>query len=484
MPSALSELKPSHLWRHFEQILKIPHCSGHEQGLADYIVSQAKRLDLFSKKDKAGNVIVRKPGTPGREKSGPIVLQGHLDMVCEKNSDVIHDFARDPIAAEIRDGWVTARGTTLGSDNGIGVASALAVMEETALVHGPLEFVFTVDEETGLTGARKIEAGSLQAKRLINLDSEEEGTFTIGCAGGADSEIHFPLKRKKPKFSQAYRLKISGLRGGHSGLDIHQGRGNAIQLLARVLWQAMRHFGLELLGIEGGNKRNAIPREAWADFLLAPAKIKSLTAFIQNACEKIRDEYHAVETDFRYTLELVNGKKADPMTAACQEALVNFLFTCPHGVLSMHAEIAGLVETSTNLAIVHCGRNAAQVVCSSRSSVSSALQATRDKLKAFVELSGAKIRQPEGYPGWTPDMGSSLLKILKAVHVQVFGKEARIVAVHAGLECGIIGERFPGMDMISFGPTIEHPHSPEERVHIASVENYWKLLTTALQSLA
>jgi len=484
MAPVLSELKPSPLWKHFDEILKIPHCSGNEQGLAEYILGQAKRLKLSAKKDQTGNVLVRKPATPGREKADTIVLQGHLDMVGEKNSDVVHDFRKDPIVAEIRDGWVTANGTTLGSDNGIGVASALAVMEDAGLVHGPLEFLFTVDEETGLTGARKIAAGSLQGKKLINLDSEEEGTFTIGCAGGADSEIHFPLKRKTPRLGQRCLLKISGLRGGHSGLDIHQGRGNAIQLLARVLWQMNERFAIELIGIEGGNKRNAIPREAWADFFTAPAKIESLTGFVQSACEKIRDEYRIVEKDFQYALQTADRKKMNPMTAASQNALINFLFTCPHGVLNMHSEIAGLVETSTNLAIIRCRPNAAQIVCSSRSSVASALQATRDKLKAFVELAGAKIRQPQGYPGWTPDLGSSLLKTLKAVHIQVFGKEARIVAVHAGLECGIIGERFPGMDMISFGPTIEHPHSPEERVNIASVENYWKLLTTALQSLA
>ena len=484
MPSLFADLKPTFLWQHFEQVLKIPHCSGHENGLAEYIVAQAKRLNLFAKKDQTGNVLVRKPAAAGRENAEPVILQGHLDMVCEKNSDIVHDFSKDPIDAEIRDGWVYAKGTTLGSDNGIGVASALAVMEDAALIHGPLEFIFTVDEETGLTGARKIEPGSLKGKRLINLDSEEEGTFTIGCAGGADSEIHFPLKRKTSKLRQAYRLKVFGLRGGHSGLDINQGRGNAIKLLARILWQAKAPFGFELIRIEGGNKRNAIPREAWADFLFDPAKIERMTAFIQNAYEMIRNEYRSVEKEFQYAIEPRDRKQDTPMTAASQDAFINFLFTCPHGVLSMHAEIPGLVETSTNLSIVHCAKDKAQIICSSRSSVASALEAVRNTLKAFVQLSGAKIRQPEGYPGWTPNLASSLLKTLKSVHVQVFGTEARIVAVHAGLECGIIGEKFPGMDMISFGPTIEHPHSPEERVQIASVENYWKLLTAILQSLA
>ncbi len=484
MPSSLTELKPPLLWKHFEQILKIPHCSGHEQRLADYIVAQAKRLNLFSKKDKTGNVLVRKNAAAGRENAAPVILQGHLDMVCEKNSDVAHDFSKDPIVPEIREGWVYAKGTTLGSDNGIGVASALAVMEDARLVHGPLEFLFTIDEETGLTGARRIEPGFLKGNKLINLDSEEEGTFTIGCAGGADSEITFPLQRKRARLKQAYRLKIFGLRGGHSGLDINQGRANAIKLLARVLWEAKGLFALELIRVEGGNKRNAIPREAWADFLFDPAKFKPLAAFIQNACEKIRVEYRAVEKDFQYSLEPVERKADELLTTGCQDALVNFLFTCPHGVLSMHPEIAGLVETSTNLAIVHCARSTARIICSSRSSVASALEAARNLLKAHVQLSKGKIKQPEGYPGWAPNLQSSLLKTLKDVYVQVFGKETRIVAVHAGLECGIIGEKFPGMDMISFGPTIEHPHSPEERIQIASVESYWQFLTAALQSLS
>ena len=484
MASSLTELKPPFLWKHFQQILTIPHCSGHEQRLADYIVAQAKRLNLFSKKDKTGNVLVRKNAAAGRENTEPVILQGHLDMVCEKNSDVAHDFSKDPIVPEIREGWVYAKGTTLGSDNGIGVASALAVMEDAQLVHGPLEFLFTIDEETGLTGARRIEPGFLKGNNLINLDSEEEGTFTIGCAGGADSEITFPLKRKRARLKQAYRLKIFGLRGGHSGLDINQGRANAIKLLARILWQAKGLFALELIRVEGGNKRNAIPREAWADFLFDPAKFKPLAAFVQNVCEKIRVEYRAVEKDFQYSLEPVDRKADEPLTTGCQDALVNFLFTCPHGVLSMHPEIAGLVETSTNLAIVHCARSTARIICSSRSSVASALEATRNMLKAHVQLSKGKIKQPEGYPGWAPNLQSSLLKTLKDVYVRVFGKETRVVAVHAGLECGIIGEKFPGMDMISFGPTIEHPHSPEERVQIASVESYWQFLTAALQSLS
>ncbi|MDP2915760.1 MAG: aminoacyl-histidine dipeptidase [Candidatus Aminicenantes bacterium] len=484
MSNALSGLKPAHLWKHFEQILRIPHCSGCEKGLADYIGAQAKGLGLSWKKDKAGNVIVRRPASPGHENAETVIFQGHLDMVCEKNSDIKHDFGKDPIEAEIKNGWIHARGTTLGADNGIGAAACLAIMEDASLVHGPLEFLFTVDEETGLNGARGLEPGALKGKNLINLDSEEEGTFTIGCAGGAESEITFPIKRKTSRMKTAYRLKIGGLRGGHSGLDINQGRANALKLMARILWQAGPKFPLELIRIEGGNKHNAIPREAWADFLMDPAKMKSFKAFLEKSAADIKAEYGSVEKEFGYALDELKLKKNDPMTGASQAGLIEFLLACPHGVLRMHPEIAGLVETSTNLAILRCGKAAAAITCSSRSSVGPALEAARAMLRALVELSGAKAKQPAGYPGWAPDLSSKLLATLKNVHQKVFGKEARIVAVHAGLECGIIGEKFPGMDMISFGPTITHPHSPEEGVEIASVENFWKLLTATMQELA
>lgn len=484
MSANLSELKPSHLWKHFEHILKIPHCSGCEKGLADYIGAHAKNLGLIWKRDKTGNVIVRKPGSPGQENAKTIIFQGHLDMVCEKNADVRHDFAKDPLEAEIKDGWVHAKGTTLGADNGIGVASCLAIMEDASLVHGPLEFLFTVDEETGLNGARGIEPGALKGKKMINLDSEEEGTFTIGCAGGAESEISFPLKRKKSKLKNAYRLKIGGLRGGHSGLDINQGRANAIKLAARILWRAGAQFPIELFRIEGGNKHNAIPRETVADFLLDQSKMRAFKAFLEKEADRIKIEYGSVEKDFKCALDEIKSKKDDPLTSASQAGLINFLFSCPHGVLRMHPEIPGLVETSTNLAIIRFSRTAARITCSSRSSVGPALETTRFMLKSLVQLSGSQIKQPAGYPGWAPDLGSELLETMKRVHQKIFGREARIVAVHAGLECGIIGEKIPGMDMISFGPTITHPHSPEEGVEIASVENFWKLLTATLKELA
>ena len=484
MSSIFEGFKPPFLWKHFEQLLKIPHCSGNETGLGDYIISVAKRLGLSWKRDKVGNVIVEKKASSGHENAETVILQGHIDMVGEKNSDVAHDFTKDAIKAEVKGEWVQAKGTTLGSDNGIGLAASLAVMEDESLEHGPLEFLFTVDEETGLTGATKIESGFLKGKKLFNLDSEDEGVFTIGCAGGADSEITYSLKRKKRNGGESYRIKVFGFRGGHSGIDIDQGRGNAVKLLARILWQALKEFPFELVHMEGGNKRNAIAREAWADILLDSARSQDFLSFLQKAFEKIQFEYKTVEKEANFSLEKSDGEKEEPMTAESQEALINLLFTLPHGVIAKHPEMKDLVETSTNLAIIQTHQDHAQIICSSRSSVASALEATRNSIEALCKLAKADIVQPEGYPGWAPNLQSPLLKTLKEVYKRTFQKEPEVGAVHAGLECGILGEKFPGMDMISFGPTIEHPHSPEERVHVKSVEKFWIFLIATLTELA
>jgi dipeptidase D len=483
MSDALAGLKPALLWKYFSQLLRIPHGSGNERALGDYIVSVAKDLNLSWKRDKVGNVLVSKPATAGHEQAAGVILQGHMDMVNEKNSDVAHDFLKDPIAVEIRGDWVQAKGTTLGSDNGIGVSTAMAVMEDKTLVHGPLEFLFTVDEETGLTGANHLAKGFLKGTNLLNLDSEDEGTFTIGCSGGGDSELALRLQRKRRRFKDTYRLRLFGFRGGHSGLDINQGRGNAIRLLARLLYQAHEKIKFDLVRIEGGNKRNAIPREAWATISIDGAAAKKLPHFLKDAFANVRNEYKAAEKDIQYAFEKSDDSKEEPLTVDSQAALTRILFILPHGVVSMHPEIAGLVETSSNLAVVRCEKAQAQIICSSRSSVASALAAVRQMIKAAAELAGAGIVQGGGYPGWEPNLQSALLKKLTGVYSHVFGKEPEIKAVHAGLECGIIGEKFPDMDMISFGPTIEHPHSPEERVHTGSVERFWTFLTAVLREL-
>ncbi len=486
MTSIFDELKPTLLWRHFSEILKLPHCSGNEKPLGDYIISVAERLSLSWKRDKVGNVVVGKPAMPGHENATGVILQSHMDMVCEKNSDVEHDFSKDPIQAERRGDWIQAVGTTLGSDNGIGVAAALAALEDNSLVHGPLECLFTVDEETGLTGANKLKKGFLQGKELLNLDSEEEGTFTIGCSGGGDSEITLPLERKKRSLRDHYRLKLYGFRGGHSGLDINQGRGNAIRLLARLLYNAQEKFAFDLVELEGGNKRNAIPREARADLSIDRRVVKKLHAFFKSQFDGIRNEYKAVEKEASCSFEKIESASqiADPLTAASQKTLLQLLLILPHGVIAMHPEIAGLVETSTNLAIIRCEKKTARIICNSRSSVATALKAVKDAIRATAELARARAAQPGGYPGWEPNLQSELLRKLTRVYTKTFNKAPMVKAVHAGLECGIIGEKFPGMDMISFGPTIEHPHSPEERVNVGSVEKFWKFLTACLQERA
>ncbi len=484
MSTNLQNLEPNPLWKHFDKILEIPRCSGNETAIGDYIISVAEQNNLEVNRDDSGNIVVKKDATEGHENAETIILQGHIDMVCEKNSDVDHDFTKDPIQSEIKGEWVQANGTTLGADNGIGIAASLAVMEDDSLSHGPLEFLYTIDEERGLIGANKIEPGFLSGKILLNLDSEEEGTFTIGCAGGADSEIKLPFSRKDSKTGEVYRLKISGLRGGHSGTDINQGRGNAIKWLSRILWEASKKSQFEIVSIEGGNMRNAIPREAWADMCIEPTKIDSLSSVIKESFENLQFEFKAIEKESAFSFEKHENTNEAPLTNESQKTLINLLFTLPHGVISMHPEIENLVETSTNLAIVHTHKDYAQTVNSTRSSIASALEGTRHCIEASCELTGADIKQVEGYPGWVPNLESPILKKMKEIYKRDFQQEPEVGAIHAGLECGIIGEKFPGMDMISFGPTIEHPHSPEERVHIDSVDKFWKFLTTIIEEIS
>ena len=483
MSGAFEDLKPSGLWKHFEQILKIPHCSENEKGLGDYVISVAERNNLSWNRDEAGNVVVSKDATPGYENAPGVILQGHLDMVCEKNSDVDFDFLRDPIQAETKADWIQAKGTTLGSDNGIGLSAALAIMEDKELPHPAMEFLFTVEEETGLVGAGKIQPGFLSGKRLLNLDSEEEGEFTIGCAGGADSEISLPLQRAQDFSGPLYRIKLFGFRGGHSGIDINQGRGNAIKLLARMLWQADKAIPFSLVSFKGGNLRNAIPREAWADLYIQSDNSEDLSALFQQAFDKIYSEYKTVEEGANFSFEKIDGEETDPLSPESHKALISLLLSIPHGVITMHPEMKDLVETSSNLASCSTGETEAEIICSSRSSVASAIEAIRQTLAAVCGLAGASITQPEGYPGWTPNLQSPLLQTMKDVYKRKFQKDPKIGAIHAGLECGIIGEKFPGMDMISFGPTIEHPHSPEERVHIGSTRLFWEFLTAVLAEL-
>jgi dipeptidase D len=475
-------LKPKGLWKHFAAVCRIPHCSKNEKALGDYVTSVARKLGFKSQMDGVGNVTVEVPATAGREKSKTVVIQGHLDMVCEKNSGTTHDFEKDPIDAVVDGDWLKANGTTLGADNGVGLAAALAVMEDKSLVHGPLELLFTVDEETGLNGAGGLKPGQLKGKILLNLDSEEEGVFFIGCAGGADSEITLPIRRNAQTDEDPFKVTLSGLRGGHSGIDIHTGRGNALQLLARMLFRLDAPF--RLVHFEGGSKHNAIPREAFAHVTVAKTDAEKFKKSIGKRFDDLRFEYKAVEKDMELKFDPATAYHKKPMDESSQTTFLSLLFGLPHGVEAMNQEIPGLVETSNNVAIVRCFEDKAVIHTSSRSSIASALEGMRAKVEAVASLSGASVKHMDGYPGWTPNLSSPLLAVMKDVYQKLAGKEAEVKAVHAGLECGILGEKFPGMDMISFGPDLRNPHSPDEKVHIPSVSRFYDLLAATLKDLA
>jgi len=481
MSSVLADLKPTLLWKHFDEICKIPHCSRHETELGDYVLQVAESHGLESRRDSAGNIVVKVPATPGQENSQIVILQGHLDMVCEKNSDVDHDFSKDPIEVQIDGDWITAIGTTLGADNGIGLATALAVLEDDSVVHGPLELLFTTDEETGLNGARELPSDFLDGRILLNLDSEEEGAFTISCAGGADSDVILSIDRTSSSGGLVFKIGLLGLRGGHSGIDIHTGRGNAIQLLARMLFDVEANF--ELVDLIGGSKHNAIPREAFSHVIVQEGDVDAFKKQLQDRFAEIQFEYKAVEKESKLSIEAVQERPTDPMVTASKQKFLSLIIGLPHGVMAMSQEITGLVETSNNLAIVKCQEKDAAVLNSSRSSIHSALEATRARIKAVSDLAGAKTEFLEGYPAWSPNLESPLLKTMKTVYKEVTGEDVEIMAIHAGLECGIIGDKFSGMDMISFGPELKNPHSPDEKVHIGSVERFWDFLLATLKAL-
>lgn len=482
---ALSGLKPKELWKHFEKILSIPHCSGNEEQLGEYLLSFAKSKGLEAEKDANGNVVIRVPATEGHESSSTIVLQGHMDMVCEKNSDVDHDFFKDGIKVTLDGEWLTAQGTTLGADNGIGLAAALATVEAAEVVHGPLEILATVDEEVGLTGAGKLEAGFLTGKTMLNLDSEELGAVYIGCAGGGDSTSRLPVSMVDvPAGTKSYELKVTGLRGGHSGIDIHEQRGNAIKIIARLLAKAMHTQPCHLAGIKGGNKRNAIPREAVAHLMVLETEVDDLSKLLNDELARIHEELGGKEKNLAVVLEPSDETFKKVLDEASRTKLLRMLLALPHGVETMNYDIEGLVETSNNLATISTGNGEIVIGTSTRSSIASALQALRDRIRSVGELADAAVEENEPYPGWKPNLDSEVLAVVKKVHKREFGEEPEMKAIHAGLECGIIGEKFPGMDMVSFGPWIEHPHSPEERVNIASVESFWKLLKAVLEELA
>ncbi|KAA3617034.1 MAG: aminoacyl-histidine dipeptidase [Calditrichaeota bacterium] len=483
MSNVFDGLKPALVWEHFYNINQIPRCSKNEEGARAYVKGVADRLNLEYKEDAVGNIVVKKAASAGMENSPTVILQGHVDMVCEKNKGTVHDFTKDPIKMLIDDGWVRADGTTLGADNAIGVCMGLALLEDDSLAHPPLEVLCTIDEETGMTGAMGLEPGFLDGKIMLNLDTEEEGALYIGCAGGK----HTIMTRKidwqnAPSGQKTYSVKIKGLRGGHSGLNIVDQFGNAIKLLTRVIYKLGQTQKFSVASINGGTAHNAIPREAEVTLVLDSAAHAELEKLAAHFSPVFSDEFSAVEKDISFAIEEV-GAADKVFSDDLSKTIISFLYSIPHGVEAMSQAVEGLVETSTNMAVVETRENELYLLTSQRSSVASSILDIADKVKASAELAGFDVEQGGGYPAWQPNPDSPLLKACKEVYSKKYGEEAEIKAVHAGLECGIIGEQFPGMDMISLGPDILGAHSPDERVKIDSVNNVWEYLLDVLKAL-
>lgn len=482
MTTALLNLEPQTLWKHFDALTNIPRPSKKEGKVREYVIAQAGRLGLEIIQDRTGNLIIRKPAHAGRERAPMSLLQCHLDMVCEKDEGTDHNFEADAIKVA-RDGdWVKALGTTLGADNGIGVAAALAVMESKDIAHGPLEFIFTVDEETGLTGATEFRGGVLRSKYFLNLDSEEIGTLCIGCAGGVNTIARRKIARQPAEGNKAYRIKVSGLKGGHSGVDIHQGRGNALRTLGLVLQTALAKLPIEVAEIKGGNAHNAIPREASAVIVLdgkRGSKLKSVVSGVETA---LKADVGSFDPGLQITLEAVQRpeKVIKPKDA---QAIVDLMVVIPHGVIAMSPDIAGLVQNSTNFATMATDGNKVEILTSQRSAIDASMRAAANTVATVCRLAGFEVEHTGAYPGWKPQPDNELVRKAQQVHEKVFGKPASLVAMHAGLECGVIGEKYPGMQLISFGPTIVDVHSPNERVQISTVESFWKYLKALLESV-
>jgi dipeptidase D len=485
MTSPFDGLKPELIWSHFHSLTKIPRCSGNEAQAARHVSEWATSRGYETQQDKLGNLVVRVPATSGKESAPTVVLQGHLDMVGEKDSSSPHDFAKDPIPV-IRDGgYLTADGTTLGADNGIGLAAGMAVSEDPGAVHGPLELLFTVDEETGLTGAQGLEPGFVTGKTLINMDSEEEGAVYVGCAGGVDTVIELPVSREAAGGDlHGLTVSVTGLKGGHSGLDINTGRGNAIQVLAWFL-DRLRRAGteFELAGWTAGDKHNAIPREGTATILLSTEGKAAAEELVAPFSADLQTLYDKTDPGVTISLETVQPA-APPLSRSSRDALLDLLLAMPHGVVTMSQAVEGLVETSTNLAVVKLETESSAIEQSSRSSVMPALAGVQAGLFALARLAGATPASRGGYPGWQPDMDSEVLRKAIDAFERLFGRKPAIKAIHAGLECGIIGEKMGGMDMVSFGPQIENPHSPSEQLKIDSVPQFYDHLKALLAELA
>lgn len=481
----MKNLEPKSLWENFYSLTQIPRPSGKKEEISAFLANYGRSLGLETIVDEIGNVIIRKPASAGYENHPGVILQGHMDMVPQKNSDKVFDFEKDPIEAYVEDNgeWVTANGTTLGADNGIGVAAAMAILADKDVVHPPLEAFFTVDEETGMYGAFALKGGLLQGKTLLNLDSESEGELYMGCAGGVDTTARFDYEPVETEEGDvALRVSIKGCKGGHSGCDIHLQRANAIKLLFRFLKDAVANYEARLAYVEGGSLRNAIPREASAVITIPADGLDEMKQLVNDYEDLFIREYDGVEDNISFTAEDVECPKTE-LPEDTQDFLIHAITLCPHGVYRMIPEMPDIVETSNNLAMIGTENNRITVMCLTRSSVESRKEELRQIIQSAFALAGAEAEFTGSYPGWKPNLHSHILEVMKDVYQKEFGTTPRIITIHAGLECGIIGRNYPGMDMISFGPTIEHPHSPDERVNIASVQKFYHFLLATLKEL-
>ncbi len=481
--SVFQGLEPKEVWHYFSEICQVPRPSKKEEKIIAYLMDFGKKHKLETKSDEAGNVLLLKPATKGMENRKPIILQSHMDMVCEKNSDVQHDFYKDPINPKVDGDWVKAEGTTLGADDGIGMATQMAILASSTIEHPALECLFTVDEETGLTGAFALEKGFLKGRTLINLDSEDEGELFIGCAGGIDTlaTLNYSI-RPVPRKSVAFKIRIKGLRGGHSGDDIHKGHGNANKILNRFLWEASRAYSIRINKFEGGNLRNAIPREAYAIVTIKQKYVVPFEKDFSDYCKMIFKE-KGVETKLVFDLNKVEMPRY-VMKMRDQWSLLDAMYACPNGVIAMSHDMPGLVETSTNLASVkfHEG-NLIEIVTSQRSNIDSAKRNIANMVASVFHLAEAQVQHSDGYPGWTPNKNSEILKIAEDSYHKLFAHKPVVRAIHAGLECGLFLEKYPDMDMVSFGPTLRGVHSPDEKLSIPSVDKFWKHLLDVLKNI-
>lgn len=480
----ITDLKPAGLFHYFHEICQVPRPSKKEEKILAYIIDFAKKHNLKYKQDKIGNIVIYKEATPGYENRDVVILQSHVDMVCEKNNDVKHDFENDPIETIVEGDWLKAKGTTLGADNGIGVATELAILADNSLEHGPLECLFTVDEETGLTGAFNLSDDLLSGSILINLDSEDEGELFIGCSGGIDSVAEFKYNLiDAPKDYFFFKVDFKGLKGGHSGGDIHLGLGNANKILTRFLDKVNRKYDMYLCSIHGGNLRNAIAREAMAVCAIPTQYKHDIRVDFNIFSQEIEDELGVIEPNMNFILESesTHEKAIDRDTV---NRLIKTLYAVPHGVEAMSQDIPGLVETSTNLASIKMKEgNIIRIETSQRSSILSARDAMANTVRAAFELGGAKVSFGDGYPGWKPNTHSPILEAAKESYVRLFKKEPAVKAIHAGLECGLFLDKYPHLDMVSFGPTMRGVHSPDERLEIPTVQMFWDHLVDVLKHI-